>query len=52
MFGPTGIGVLYGKLARLEEMEPVRFGGEMVDLVTPTSATFQPLTNPFRSGDP
>ncbi len=52
MFGPTGIGVLYGKLARLEEMEPVRFGGEMVDLVTPTSATFQPLPIRLEAGTP
>ncbi len=44
--------VLYGKLARLEEMEPVRFGGEMVDLVTPTSATFQPLPIRLEAGTP
>lgn len=31
MCGPTGIGVLYGKQALLEKMEPVEFGGEMID---------------------
>ena len=31
MIGPTGIGVLYGKQSLLENMEPVEFGGEMID---------------------
>ncbi len=31
MCGPTGIGALYGKKALLESMEPVEFGGEMID---------------------
>lgn len=34
MYGPTGIGVLYGKKALLEDMEPLQFGGEMIDEVT------------------
>ena len=31
--GPTGIGVLYGKKSILENMEPIEFGGEMIDFV-------------------
>ena len=33
MCGPTGIGALYGKGKLLEQMEPVEFGGEMIDIV-------------------
>ena len=33
MCGPTGIGVLYGKKQLLENMEPIEFGGEMIDFV-------------------
>ena len=35
MCGPTGIGVLYGKKELLENMEPIEFGGEMIDFVRP-----------------
>ena len=34
MYGPTGIGVLYGKRERLEKMDPVLFGGDMIKEVT------------------
>lgn len=33
MLAPTGIGVLYGKRSLLEKMEPIEFGGEMIDFV-------------------
>lgn len=52
MFGPTGVGVLYGKSELLEEMNPVRFGGEMIDQVTSRSATFQPAPLKFEAGTP
>ncbi|MGE9134239.1 aminotransferase class V-fold PLP-dependent enzyme, partial [Lacticaseibacillus paracasei] len=43
MYGPTGVGVLYGKRNLLEQVEPLRFGGEMADEVDAQTATFQPL---------
>jgi cysteine desulfurase/selenocysteine lyase len=52
MFGPTGVGVLYGKKALLEQVEPVRFGGEMADEVTGQSTTFQPLPLRLEAGTP
>ncbi|MEM8888245.1 MAG: cysteine desulfurase [Bacteroidota bacterium] len=50
MFGPTGIGVLYGKAAYLEEMEPVRFGGDMIRLVSYEDTTFAPVPQKFEAG--
>lgn len=50
MFGPTGIGVLYGKAAYLEEMQPVRFGGDMIRLVSYTDTTFAPAPQKFEAG--
>ena len=44
MCGPTGIGVLYGKKALLENMEPVEFGGEMIDFVGLHDSTWKELT--------
>lgn len=46
MLGPTGIGVLFGKEAHLNEMEPIEYGGEMVQVVNKDSATYK--TGPFR----
>lgn len=43
MCGPTGIGVLYGKRKWLEEMEPVEFGGEMIDFVELYDSTWKEL---------
>ena len=34
IFGPTGVGILYGKMERLEEMSPLLGGGEMINTVT------------------
>ena len=50
MFGPTGIGVLYGKAAYLEEMQPVRFGGDMIRLVSYERTTFAPAPQKFEAG--
>ncbi|GEM02312.1 cysteine desulfurase / selenocysteine lyase [Halolactibacillus halophilus] len=49
---PTGIGVLYGKAALLNQMAPVEFGGEMIDFVSLTSATFKELPWKFEGGTP
>lgn len=43
MLGPTGIGVLYGKEALLNQMSPVEFGGEMIDFVYEQEATWTEL---------
>lgn len=45
MLGPTGIGVLYGKRDLLKDMEPVEFGGDMIDFVSKYDATWADFTN-------
>lgn len=52
MLGPTGIGVLYGKEQWLLQMEPVEFGGEMIDFVYEQSATWKDLPWKFEAGTP
>ena len=52
MYGPTGVGVLYGKRNLLEQIEPLRFGGEMADEVDAQTATFQPLPLRLEAGTP
>lgn len=52
MCGPTGIGVLYGKKALLEKMEPVEFGGEMIDFVDLYDSTWKDLPWKFEGGTP
>lgn len=52
MFGPTGIGVLYGKEHLLEEMEPIEFGGEMIDEVGLYESTWKELPWKFEGGTP
>jgi cysteine desulfurase / selenocysteine lyase len=52
MAGPTGIGVLYGKKALLEAMEPVEFGGEMIDFVGLYESTWKELPWKFEGGTP
>lgn len=52
MCGPTGIGALYGKKALLEKMEPVEFGGEMIDFVTLEDATWKDVPYRFEGGTP
>ncbi|MBP5397123.1 MAG: aminotransferase class V-fold PLP-dependent enzyme, partial [Bacteroidales bacterium] len=50
LYGPTGVGVLYGKKKWLEKMPPFLCGGEMVDTVTLTKTTFAPLPHKFEAG--
>ncbi|MFJ8236807.1 cysteine desulfurase [Ureibacillus sp. NPDC094379] len=52
MCGPTGIGVLYGKKAHLENMEPIEFGGEMIDFVDLYDSTWKELPWKFEGGTP
>ncbi|URM33627.1 cysteine desulfurase [Cytobacillus firmus] len=52
MCGPTGIGVLYGKKKLLEKMEPVEFGGEMIDFVGLYESTWKELPWKFEGGTP
>jgi cysteine desulfurase/selenocysteine lyase len=52
MCGPTGIGVLYGKQAILEEMQPYLYGGEMIRKVTFEDATWEDLPWKFEAGTP
>ena len=50
MFGPMGIGVLYGKEKLLDEMPPFLFGGEMIETVTTEGATYAELPHKFEAG--
>lgn len=50
LFGPTGIGVLYGKRALLEKMPPFLGGGDMVDTVTFEKTTYAPVPLKFEAG--
>jgi cysteine desulfurase/selenocysteine lyase len=52
MYGPTGIGALYAKPARLEEMEPLLVGGGMVDQVTMAAASWAKSPERFEAGSP
>lgn len=52
MCGPTGIGILYGKEQLLEKMEPVEFGGEMIDFVELYDSTWKELPWKFEGGTP
>lgn len=52
MCGPTGIGVMYGKKEHLERMEPVEFGGEMIDFVGLYESTWKELPWKFEGGTP
>ena len=52
MFGPTGIGVLYGKADLLEAMPPWQGGGEMIDQVSFAGTTYNTLPYKFEAGTP
>jgi cysteine desulfurase/selenocysteine lyase len=52
MFGPTGVGVLYGKKELLESMPPYQGGGDMIDVVTFEKTTFNDLPHKFEAGTP
>ncbi|GGI15971.1 MULTISPECIES: cysteine desulfurase [Gottfriedia] len=52
MCAPTGIGALYGKKHLLENMEPIEFGGEMIDFVDLQDSTWKELPWKFEGGTP
>ena len=52
MYGPTGIGVLYGKMERLLELPAWQGGGEMIEHVTIQSSTYQKPPYKFEAGTP
>jgi cysteine desulfurase/selenocysteine lyase len=52
MFGPTGIGVLYGKEELLLSMPPYQGGGDMIDVVTFEKTTYNDLPHKFEAGTP
>lgn len=52
VYGPTGIGVLYGKRKWLDEMPPFLGGGEMIDRVTFDKTTYNELPHKFEAGTP
>lgn len=52
MYGPTGIGVLYGKEEWLEKLPPYQGGGEMIDKVSWEKTTFERLPFKFEAGTP
>ena len=51
-YGPTGVGVLYGKKALLEAMPPYQGGGGMIETVSFAKTTYAPLPNKFEAGTP
>ncbi|WP_169051446.1 SufS family cysteine desulfurase [Neptunomonas sp. XY-337] len=51
-FGPTGIGVVWGRSALLESLEPWQFGGEMIKTVSFSGSTFNDLPFKFEAGTP
>ncbi|MBN1301768.1 MAG: cysteine desulfurase [Melioribacteraceae bacterium] len=52
MYGPTGIGILYGKTKMLENLPPYQGGGDMIRKVTFEKTTFDDLPNKFEAGTP
>lgn len=52
MFGPSGVGVLFGKEKLLNSLEPMEYGGEMADQVTKDSVTFKDAPLRFEAGTP
>jgi cysteine desulfurase/selenocysteine lyase len=52
MYGPTGVGVLYGKQELLEKMPPYQAGGEMIKVVSFEQTTFNDLPYKFEAGTP
>jgi cysteine desulfurase/selenocysteine lyase len=52
MYAPTGIGVLWGRAALLNEMTPYQGGGEMIAYVTFEKSEYAPIPNKFEAGTP
>lgn len=52
MCGPTGVGILYGKTEKLELLEPIEFGGDMIDEVNYEKTTYNSLPHRLEAGTP
>ena len=52
LYGPTGIGVLWGRRALLDAMSPYHGGGDMIETVTWERTTYAPIPNKFEAGTP
>ncbi len=52
MFGPTGIGLLWGRAELLEDMAPYQGGGDMIRTVTFEGSTYAPIPSKFEAGTP
>ena len=52
MCGPTGVGVLYGKIENLEKLEPQEFGGDMIEEVEFEKSTYNKLPYKLEAGTP
>ncbi len=52
LYGPSGIGVLFGKRSILEDLDPYQTGGEMIDFVSIQKSTFAPIPHKFEAGTP
>ena len=52
IYGPSGVGLLYGRTELLENMDPSIFGGHMIDQVNLTESTWAPLPARFEAGTP
>ncbi|MEL7240050.1 MAG: aminotransferase class V-fold PLP-dependent enzyme, partial [Planctomycetota bacterium] len=52
LFGPTGVGVLWGRRALLDAMPPYLGGGDMIESVTFEKTTYAPIPNKFEAGTP
>ncbi len=52
LYGPTGVGALYGKKAALAALPPFKGGGEMIDLVTTETVTYNDPPHRFEAGTP
>ena len=52
MFGPTGVGILYGRESLLEKMPPYHGGGDMIDTVSFEKSTYAELPHKFEAGTP
>lgn len=52
MYGPTGAGALYGRIERLDETEPMLYGGDMIERVTLDKTTYADIPARFEAGTP
>ncbi len=52
MYGPTGVGIVYGKYSALEKLDPSVFGGDMIDIVTYEKTTWAEIPRRFEAGTP